>query len=278
MKTKFWLLLLISLLIINACKPKENEKQFAVTPLILQNYVIKNFPNTGNEIDIVLFQNKEEFETILIPQVTTEENIVVPDFDLDYVIMITSSPSQRDVEIDVEEINKEGNSFFIKYDFQKGAKKNVFKRRSFSLFTLPKDNQMEKIVMLSPQNDSLSFSTYLQNMPPMQVGEVYKGVLPCADCKGIKVILAISNNFTEYELTQIYEGKIPIFVNRGILNTERGFGHDKNATVYTLDLSGSVEKYRYFVQFSNRQNALLMLSPEKEIIDSDLNYTLIKNN
>lgn len=106
--------------------------------------------------------------------------------------------------------------------------------------------------------------------------EDFSGVLPCADCEGIKTDLKIFNNET-FELDETYIGKDnSVLKQKGKLLIERGFGSDVDATVYTLNPDKPNEKL-YFVYFSNNSKGeILKLDNEKKMIDSKLNYKLLR--
>ncbi|MCO4292200.1 copper resistance protein NlpE [Solitalea sp. MAHUQ-68] len=104
----------------------------------------------------------------------------------------------------------------------------------------------------------------------------YSGVLPCADCEGIKTELELFQDNT-YALKETYLGKGDgkKFISTGNYNTEKGFEIDRDASLYVIDYDKQGNE-RYFVQFSNKGNELTMLDRERKIIKSNLNYTLHK--
>lgn len=106
--------------------------------------------------------------------------------------------------------------------------------------------------------------------------EDFSGVLPCADCEGIKTDLKIFDNET-FELNETYTGKNnSVLKQKGKLLIERGFENDIDATLYTLNPDKPNEKL-YFVYFSNNpKGEILKLDNEKKIIDSKLNYKLVR--
>lgn len=106
---------------------------------------------------------------------------------------------------------------------------------------------------------------------------IYEGIIPCADCEGIKMSLKIANDFQSYELTELYLGKNENeIVSKGSLNTERGFEDDPDATVYILNYDQPKINQRYFVRLTKHQNQIFMLDRNKKIIKSELNYSLVK--
>lgn len=105
---------------------------------------------------------------------------------------------------------------------------------------------------------------------------VYQGVIPCADCEGINVTLKISDDFQSYELYELYLGKTDKpFVEKGNLNTERGFEEDEDATVYVLNYDKPEDEQRYFVRLSKDMGSIIMLDKNRKIIQSELNYKLL---
>lgn len=106
---------------------------------------------------------------------------------------------------------------------------------------------------------------------------IYEGIIPCADCEGIKMSLKIANDFQSYELSELYLGKNENeIISKGSLNTERGFEDDPDATVYILNYDQPESNQRYFVRLTNHPNKIFMLDLNKKIIKSNLNYSLIK--
>lgn len=107
--------------------------------------------------------------------------------------------------------------------------------------------------------------------------EIYEGIIPCADCEGIKLTLKITRDYQSYELTEEYLGKSnKPFISKGKLNTERGFESDPNATLYILNFDGPEENQKYFVRLSNLKNKIILLDKNRKIIRSKLNYELKK--
>lgn len=105
----------------------------------------------------------------------------------------------------------------------------------------------------------------------------YEGIIPCADCEGIKMTLKIADDFQSYELIEEYLGKDDnVFKESGSVNTERGFEEDLNATVYVLNFDKPETEQRYFVRLSLDSTRLLMLDKNRELIKSELNYSLVR--
>ncbi len=106
---------------------------------------------------------------------------------------------------------------------------------------------------------------------------IYEGIIPCADCEGIKISLKIANDFQSYELSELYLGKNEKeIITKGRLNTERGYEDDPDATIYILNYDQPLIKQRYFIRLTKYQNQIFMLDRNKNIIKSILNYSLVK--
>jgi heat shock protein HslJ len=93
----------------------------------------------------------------------------------------------------------------------------------------------------------------------------YQGILPCADCEGIKTQLVLKEDLT-YNLITSYLGK-----EENIFETNGTFTWDKNGSKITLDNS---EKQGYKVG----EDKLFHLDKSGNLIEGDLakNYTLEK--
>ncbi len=105
---------------------------------------------------------------------------------------------------------------------------------------------------------------------------VYQGVIPCADCEGIRVTLKLNIVKNTFEEALDYLGRNNSFVTKGNFNTERGFGDDNNATVFILNWDKPEKEQSYYMYYSKDPSTLYKLNLKKELIDSQLNYTLKK--
>lgn len=125
-------------------------------------------------------------------------------------------------------------------------------------------------------DSALSDTSAADEVANKKLMESYVGTLPCADCEGIKTELSIYSDNT-YSLKETYLGKGDgkPFESTGKLNTERGYEKDNDATVYVLDYDKPGEE-RYFVRFTGKGNKLVMLTKERKMIESKLNYSLDK--
>lgn len=252
---------------------------YEINPVFLENFFAKDIPKSNTGKTLMLFHNEEEFNYYLSPAKTMLNHIVKPDFNKSYVVLITHNPDNREIQVDVNKIKKINNDIYISYSFCENPERRSFKTRALSVFTLPKDSLIRNIVCLSPDKDTLSFSTDYQNKPFSTWSDSYEGVLPCADCPGIKTVVKMSGDYAEYEVTRVYIGKMSTVVMRGDMTREMGFGKDKTATVYTFHTNkGDSKGMRYYLQYSARPEVITLLSPEKQKLDSDLEYVLFKRN
>lgn len=104
--------------------------------------------------------------------------------------------------------------------------------------------------------------------------------MPCADCSGIETVLKIyqgdgTMESHKFELTSIYKGKPDRnFVYQGNFNLERGLADDPDGTIYVLNWDQPESKQIYYGLFSNNPNKIYLLNNKREIIKSELNYSL----
>jgi len=110
---------------------------------------------------------------------------------------------------------------------------------------------------------------------------VYEGILPCADCSGVKTVLKIyqgdgTMESHKFELISVYKGKGngKEFKETGTFNYERGLEKDPDGTIYVLNWDQPESKQIYYGLFSNDPNKIYLLNNKREIIKSDLNYSL----
>ncbi|MBL7250290.1 copper resistance protein NlpE [Alloalcanivorax sp. C16-2] len=119
-----------------------------------------------------------------------------------------------------------------------------------------------------------------QPLDPKASSTVYQGVLPCADCAGIKTTLTLyrdqDGEASRFELRQQYLDRGQAGsgqVERGNWVSQRMQLDGQSYPLYVLNPEQPEEQFR-FVQ--NRRNAVEMLNAEGQRIDSDLNYTLMQ--
>lgn len=112
--------------------------------------------------------------------------------------------------------------------------------------------------------------------------EHYTGILPAADCPGIRYDLSIRHRVNSgdgiFLLRQTYleadRGRDVTFTCMGTRNTQRGIPGDNNATVWQFVPDNDDRVYN-FVYDANEQT-LTLLCDNFEPIDSKLNYTIRK--
>ena len=115
--------------------------------------------------------------------------------------------------------------------------------------------------------------------PGIVIG-VFRGVLPCADCRGIETELTLRAK-SQYQLTgtiftlkQTYLGTRDgnrTFVKQGTWTMQRGMPGDINATVYQLKF-GKTKQLLNFLRVSEYE--LKQLGQDQRMIKSELNYSL----
>lgn len=111
---------------------------------------------------------------------------------------------------------------------------------------------------------------------------VYEGILPCADCSGIETTLKIyagdgTMETHKFELISVYKGKDPetTFTEQGTYNYEKGIGKDPNGgTVYVLNWDKPEAERIYYGITSTDPNKIFLLDNKRELIKSELNYSL----
>ncbi|MFT3705895.1 MAG: copper resistance protein NlpE [Agriterribacter sp.] len=122
----------------------------------------------------------------------------------------------------------------------------------------------------------------MDSAKPVLIG-VFQGVIPCADCEGIRTELTLyqdaanSENNT-YTLTETYlntKNKTgdTTFSSTGKWDILRGIKGDATATVYFLNYD-EPEEARYFLKKS--ETTITLLDKEQHVISTALNYSLEK--
>src|SRR3974390_733797 len=115
-----------------------------------------------------------------------------------------------------------------------------------------------------------------QNLP---VIETYSGLLPCADCMGIRVHLTFFGK-RGVVASRLHEGDVgapdgdKTIESEGKAATVSGYEANPTATVYALN-PGDAEHARYFLRVDDSH--LRLLSASKQEIASRLNYTLTRD-
>lgn len=108
---------------------------------------------------------------------------------------------------------------------------------------------------------------------------VYEGILPCADCEGIKTILKIDVVANKFQLSTTYQGKQPekSFTEKGNINTEKGLEKDPDGTIFILNWDKPEKDQTYYGYYSKNPEKLYLLDRNKKVIKSKLDYFLELN-
>jgi uncharacterized lipoprotein NlpE involved in copper resistance len=98
----------------------------------------------------------------------------------------------------------------------------------------------------------------------------YQGTLPCTDCEGIQITLAL-NSDQSYTLKEIYQGK----KDNNEVNAQGQFTWDDSGSIITLD---NADKTGVPYQFLVGENMLMKLSDNGKPVQGDMaeQYTLKK--
>ncbi|MBF0577213.1 copper resistance protein NlpE N-terminal domain-containing protein [Dysgonomonas sp. GY617] len=108
---------------------------------------------------------------------------------------------------------------------------------------------------------------------------VYKGILPCADCRGIETTLKIYEFAGIFELTSVYLGKEleNKFVQKGNFSVEEGLGTDSDGMVYILNCDRpEIDQIFYGYTSAESYKQLLLLDNNRQIIDSEYSLTILE--
>jgi len=105
---------------------------------------------------------------------------------------------------------------------------------------------------------------------------IYEGILPCADCQGIRTKLTLFDEDFTYRLEETYLGTPDgdrTAESAGTWTTLQGTGEDPTATIYRLN-PGKPEEVRSFLVVNEAEIEQLDRGGRK--IESRLRYTLTK--
>jgi uncharacterized lipoprotein NlpE involved in copper resistance len=110
-----------------------------------------------------------------------------------------------------------------------------------------------------------------------KVRAAYQGVLPCADCQGIRTELTLFEEDFTYRLVETYLGTPEgdrIFESEGVWSTVQGTAEKPDARIYQLKPAKAGES-RSFLVIDDQQ--IRQLDREgREIVESQLDYTLTR--
>ncbi|HEV8577440.1 MAG TPA: copper resistance protein NlpE [Thermoanaerobaculia bacterium] len=116
-----------------------------------------------------------------------------------------------------------------------------------------------------------------QVAPPVSVKKilaVYEGVLPCADCQGVRTVLTLFDDDSTYKLVETYLGALDnkrTVESDGRWTLRRPLRRDPEATVYQLD-PDQPDKVRSFLVVDEEQ--IRQLDREGRELEPRLSYTL----
>ena len=206
----------------------ETNEPIAVTYKVASRYFIKNnVDKLPNKID-----NREEFEKYFGAAAVMGKNGISTsiDFEKEYVIAVTVDANNKLTELQPVSLTKKGEKINFDFSVIEGNETSYTPRPSLVIIV---SKEMDGNVTTNPikaMNDGHNAKNSLD-----WNGE-YEGVLPCADCEGIKTTILLKDNGT-YTITTKYLGK-------GEEETVEGtFEWDAAGTVITL-IDGNEEAYK----------------------------------
>jgi hypothetical protein len=130
----------------------------------------------------------------------------------------------------------------------------------------------------SPNQTKISEPTHLPTLAGIPTS--YTGILPCADCSGIKMNLTLyrnnpSNTAGAYNLQETYIGtKTQPYDTRGKWKIIKGDKKDRNALVFFLTADNNSQT-QYFLEVNEEK--IKLLNKQLTEIESSSNYTLSKS-
>ncbi|MEY8861961.1 copper resistance protein NlpE [Tenacibaculum singaporense] len=232
------LLLVISLLVgcnFNNKKSKEvkeeanemNESKVVIYKVASRYFIKNDVTKLPSKIN-----SREEFEKYFgAATVMGEDGKPTPiDFEKEYIIAVTVEASNKLIELQPISLTKTGEEINFDYSVTEGGETSYTSRPTLVIIVSKKIegninvNPIKVVVDEHNAKNSLDWN-----------GE-YEGVLPCADCEGIKTTIQLNDNGT-YVMTTKYLGE-------GEEETVEGnFEWDKTGTVVTL-INDEEEPYK----------------------------------
>jgi len=206
----------------------ETNESITVTYKVASRYFIKN--NVGelpNKID-----SREEFEKYFgAAAVMGKNGMPTPiDFEKEYVIAVTVDANNKSTELQPVSLIKKGKEINFDFSVIEGNETSYTTRPSLVIVVSKEIDGNVTTNPIKAMNDGHNAKNSLD-----WNGE-YEGVLPCADCEGIKTTIQLKDNGT-YTITTKYLGK-------GEEETVEGsFKWDITGTVITL-LNDEKEPYK----------------------------------
>lgn len=111
--------------------------------------------------------------------------------------------------------------------------------------------------------------------------KIYEGVLPCADCSGIKTVLKIyagdgTMETHKFDLSSVYQGKGDgkEFIQKGNYNTERGLEDDPDGTIYVLNYDKPEGEQIFYGYSARTPDKIFLLDHDRKIIKTKQVYSL----
>ena len=119
------------------------------------------------------------------------------------------------------------------------------------------------------------------NLSDAVLTQTYEGVLPCADCPGIRYDLTIRSHERSgegtFSLSQTYleaeDGKDATFVTNGKCITLQGIPGEKNVTVWQLVFDNGDEVMNFLCE---NDSTITLIGDDFKKADSELNFSLKK--
>jgi len=100
----------------------------------------------------------------------------------------------------------------------------------------------------------------------------YEGIIPCADCPGIKMVLQLCKN-SKYRSSLTYIDRNTNFTETGLWSLQKS--EEKKETIINLE-SEKTKSRTYLLVLNN--STLELLDSERKRIKSNLNFKLHRNN
>lgn len=148
--------------------------------------------------------------------------------------------------------------------------KNLHMKTKISTLSLGIALSLSILISCGTQNNSTNnkIPDMHNSQTSLDYDGIYRGILPCADCEGIKTTLYLMRDQT-YKIVSDYQGK-----EGGVFETSGKFSWDKSGSIITLKDQDGVTKYKV------GEDHLIMLDQEGKTITSALakNYILTKGN
>lgn len=120
-------------------------------------------------------------------------------------------------------------------------------------------------------------------LPNNNLVTVYEGILPCADCEGIKTTLTLFQNNLKKQYTYMLQEKYlgqdndKTFETTGNWSALKGTQQDPNAIVFQLSIQNDDPEDSDVINYLVvDKNTIKLIDEEMNEFESKLNYTLSK--